>query len=157
MISPDSSACHGSQHLTQVLYYNSLCTGAAYFLWCYTQALKTVNITVLRKTGWFQDCTSRPHQHYVWSDYVWFIYMLIYVYAYHTYVLHTHKWGCWSRKATGTFVTLAGVLPSLWVGGLVSAWGLGISLPVLPSNCQLWTVIYANWQVRAWGSAAIYV
>ncbi|TNN80905.1 hypothetical protein EYF80_008910 [Liparis tanakae] len=50
---------------------------------------------------------------------------------------------------------LKGRPPVLWVGGLVSAWGLGISPPVLPSNCQIETGIDANWQASACGSATI--
>ena len=57
--------------------------------------------------------------------------------------------------AADTFVTLAGTPPRLWVGGLLSAQILGICLPVLPSNCQIRTVIYANWQERACRSVVI--
>lgn len=53
------------------------------------------------------------------------------------------------------FVTLAGVLPSLRVGGLVSARGLNVCLPAPPGYCHIRTVIYVNWQVGACGSAAI--
>lgn len=50
----------------------------------------------------------------------------------------------------------AGRLPRLWLGGLVSAWGQSISLHALPSNCQICTGIYANWQARAASGSATF-
>lgn len=58
-----------------------------------------------------------------------------------------------AASAADAFVTLAGALPSLWVGGLLSARGLPARLPAC---LQIRTVIHANWQVRACGSPAIH-